>query len=609
MPVLRLLFLSPLTVFLSTVAFAQTTPGALVFEPSAPVPGEEVAVVYEPPTWLSAGDGFVLRARLRTPDDLAYGRGADTRSITYLRRRADGAFAGSFVYPDSVAYALFAVSSGDDDAVDTNLRSGWPLLAHGTDGRPTKQAQDQEVQDLFDRDSPAAARAARARAVAFSDDPEGWSSLTFYEDFVSAPSDSATAARLALIESFDRRLALQDATDPDVAADLYHFASGTEASVAERWKNWLLANAPDHPTAVQFRVVDAVRGNRDDANALLTALDQLWDEVGPAHRMLTDYGFRTALGVDDFAAATEWADRRDRKQPWLRSATATALASTPATQAEGVRRLRAEVERVSGLPDDARPLFATVADHRTATSAAAARLQADLGMALLDTGDAQAAAAPLEAASSLWDTNLLQAIARTRLIVGDSLGAARALARAVALTRSDSLSGVGGSLAGDERWSALVFEAQRDRRSWLLLSATPTPLPSGISVLSADGTATDLASAFSDGEPTVVVLFSIYCGHCVRAMPGIEVLSESLAADGVEMVLVAAQSPSEVGTFFSEHDYGGAVYFDTSREAVLAFGSFGTPEYFVVDQEGTVRFRFSSLGEIPDQVAALRSEA
>lgn len=590
-------------------------PGRLTFSPAGPAPGAEVRVTYEAPEWLGPVDEVILRARLRTPEDKAYGWGTDTRPVARLRRTAGGLYRGRFAFPDSVVFALFAVSTPRGDAVDTNLRQGWPLFAHAG-VRPLPEALSQQLEDLTGRDFRGGLRVAQGRVRAYPDDPQSWYLLGFFEDQALgiAESDSARTGRLARIRQFDRELA--EAPDADKASGLLWLARGVDDEVAERWTGWLLGHAPAHPTAVQFRTISALRENQEDAGARLADLERLWDEVGPAHPALLDYGFRTALQTGEVGAALRWADRRTQAYPWERTKTALALAANPATRDEGVLRLRREIERDAALREAERPLFATTGEHRQNREVEAARLQAALGRALYDSGEVEEALGALEvAAASSWDVDLLHRLAAARLAVGDSLGTARAYARLVVdpgLSEADADTARARGLrsAGLDAWTRLVAEAHGDLQAWTLDRAVRSPVPDGISLLDAEGVRVDVKSLLSAEAPTLVVMFSRYCGYCVEATPRIQALSERLSSEGVRVLIATSEPPGEDSeVFFKEHGVTGPVYHDADRALALALGTAAVPTYFVLGREGVVRFPLTSLDEVPRQVSALLAEA
>jgi thiol-disulfide isomerase/thioredoxin len=127
------------------------------------------------------------------------------------------------------------------------------------------------------------------------------------------------------------------------------------------------------------------------------------------------------------------------------------------------------------------------------------------------------------------------------------------------------------------------------------------PVPAALRLVDGAG-----APASLRGRPTVVVFAKSGCGFSLRALPQVQRLSAEFARGGVRTVVVTDEAPSaELQAFFRGRGFTGPVLHDPWRSTHSAFGSSGTPEYFVVDAAGTIRFEYSSLAELPAQVEAL----
>ena len=599
-------------VLMASAAVAQTTGPRLQTVPEVPTPGAEVAVTYAPTDALGGADAVALRARLRTPDDLGYGWGAETRTLATLRPSADGTFRGRFTLPDSVVYAVLAVASASGDAVDANLRLGWPLRVAGPDGRPSVRAFEQESRDRTGIDSRGALRSAREFVRAHPDEPSSWYVLSYHEGLSggSAAADSAATDHLARVRRFDRALA--DAPDADRAVALAAYAGGTDDAVASRWRDWVQANAPMHVEAVRVRVIDAIINNADDPVAGLDALDRLWAEAGPVHRDLVLHGLRMAAEVGDPARLTVWADRVDRVYPWQRGNTALTLVSVAATRAEGLRRLQAEIDRP--LDPDRRYLLSTVPEHRADVADRAARLSGALGVALADAGDWAAALAPLALATETsWNARLLRYASRARLAASDTAGAARDLARlvadpALAALDADTTAAAGSRLVGEGPWAALLAGAQDDLRRRTLGQSVHEALPP-VALADTAGAPVSLRATLAETGPTVVVLFSKGCHYCRQATPGVEALSERVAPLGARVEIVMDDPPvASSREFLVEDGYTGPVYHDPRAEFSAAVESNQTPTYYVFDRTGALRFESWDLDLLPRQLWALGVE-
>ncbi len=163
----------------SAPAAAQSS-GKLTLTPAAHGPGARVEARYQGDARFAGATRLVLRARLRTPGDQeAYlgGIGTETGRVAELVRGDDGVLRGSFQWPDSVVYALFAVEAPDGSVVDTHGNQGWELMARGAAGQPTAEALNQRGRDLSLRTPLLGLAPARVGARLYRGDPACWGRL------------------------------------------------------------------------------------------------------------------------------------------------------------------------------------------------------------------------------------------------------------------------------------------------------------------------------------------------------------------------------------------------------------------------------------------------
>ena len=602
-PTARTLWTALGALALSVPAVAQgNAPGQLSFDPTAPTPGATVEVEYVPGAVLPADGALDLRARLRTPDRGWRGRATRTRSVATLERGVDGVYRGRFVLPDSVAFALFAVATTSGDAVDTNLEAGWPLLTHGSDGRPTEAAYSEYLNDLEGRDFRTGARVARAFAQDYPERVEPWTRLSFYETIVptAAPDSLADAARVA---RFDRALAA--APNVEDASELVFLAGAGE--ISDRWTDWLTENAPADPGTVRHRSFRAMRDLYHDPVALLTALEAIYHEAGPVDEALLDMGTAAANEAGDLEAAVQWADRRLKAMPAFPVRVARALLHSPLTRAEGARRMAIELDRLGDGPTDARPLFSTVATEQEDHRRAMAVLRTELGVATAELGDLEGARAVLEVAwDGLWTRAALAVLADGREAAGDLEGAAHALARIAAdpgAEDRDAVAERGRGLVGDAEWERLTFSALSASRRWALAQSAAFAFDRALEVADPSGRPVAVGSAMASDGPTVVVTFASGCGGCVQSAPAIEALHERLSRTGAAVTVLSHDDPLE-DTFFRDREMTVPVVYDVDRSVTLALGSAGTPQYYVVDRAGQARY-VRSIGDVTRHLDAL----
>lgn len=91
-------------------------------------------------------------------------------------------------------------------------------------------------------------------------------------------------------------------------------------------------------------------------------------------------------------------------------------------------------------------------------------------------------------------------------------------------------------------------------------------------------------------------------------MPRIAALSEELEKKGIPVLAITQDAPEEAESYLTQGGWDITVLYDGWNEAAGALNSWGTPQYFVLDGSGHLRFSHSSLGTLPRQVAALRAK-
>ncbi len=99
---------------------------------------------------------------------------------------------------------------------------------------------------------------------------------------------------------------------------------------------------------------------------------------------------------------------------------------------------------------------------------------------------------------------------------------------------------------------------------------------------------------FRDGKPRLLNIWASWCLPCVAEAPQLEQLRDA----GVEIVGVAIRDrPEDVAAFLKQH---GNPYTrigaDDLSEVMLAIGSQGVPETFVIDGQGVITYQH--LGDI-----------
>ncbi len=579
----------------------------LRISPAAPRRGDEIRVAYRPGSALAREPELVLRGRLRTRDGAAYNGEARQTVLARLRRDAQGVFRGAFTLPGSVVYATLAVENRSASEVDTNLRAGWAVPVHAADGRPLPDALLQRMHDHMGRSWETAHETSIRMTELYPDSPRGWRMAAWYAGQLGADRDSVARwhrARLAAVEA-----RADTSSADDVAALAYAWRELGDTARARHWWSRLAARAPAHPAAVHARVDDLyARHTRKELprDALYQELERTWPAT---HDAPLDLALAFLSRTDSAARILRWVDRARERHP-ARDGAETLL-RFPALRDEGLRRLRARIAHQRALPDEERGLFQTREQFRASMGAEIRAGYAELGTALVEGGNRRGGLDTLAlAVAGGWEPRTFRAVAGLRLAAGDTAGALPLLARVAAdpatppAFADSALRRLGGTVDAD-RWRAALGAAAEEMQRGVLAGSVSRALPVGIRLTAADGTARDLREIASGG-PAVVVFWSRSCGPALVALPEITRTARRLAERNVRLVLVTEELPSAAfRDFWRSHPDAPPVWHDTRREARRALGSFGTPQYFVLDASGRLRFELTTLEAIPRQLAAL----
>jgi peroxiredoxin len=589
---------------------AQT--GALAFTPERPRAGEAIEVSYRPAANL-AGEGTLrLRARVRNPEHDSYNTGMGSVEVARLDVGADGVARGAFRLPDEAVYAAFAVETPDATRTDSREGRFWEILVHGDDGRPPLEALEQRFNDYMGRDMSEVLETARTMSRVHPDSPRAWAMLRAAESWGGAADDEeARAARhLARLVELDRTLrAAPDLSATDVGY-MYWYARGPGSEeIGGRWRERLLADHPAHFFAVQERIGALRRDHGDDVTAFLAALEPLWQNAADrqVRQRVVSSGLQFARQTGDPDAILRWVDRSVDTDPASATWAATTLSNIDATRDEGIRRLRAAIPELARGADGERALGQTAAEHEASVAMRVAGLRASLGRALVAAGRVGEAIVELERAASVgWSAARLRSLAEARLAAGDSAGAVSAFAAVAAdpgtaEATADSLRATAG--VPRDAWAAEVERARRTMLERTLATAREDEVGSPSGRLRGGGVAklTELLGP----EATVVVFWSRYCGPSIEAMPRIAAVAVRLAAAGVPLLAVTRDSPAAAEEYLDEGDFDLTVVFDVEGALGQALNNWGTPQYYVLDGAGRLRF-VSSLDALLRHTTALR---
>lgn len=598
-------------------AEANLVGGDLTFEPAEPGPGDRIEIAYRPGRLLEGEPSLVLRGIVSPP--ARYHRARPSPRRLAVLERVGREYRGSFAFEPGDVYAQLVVEDADGSVVDDRGGMSWHLHTHDADGRPSRDAlwarallaSSDQWSEGYD--------AIRRATELYPADPRLRASLLSFElaIFTRAERDSALAAHRADFEAIAGTLTRRESLEPETLAGLIEYARTVgDTAAAERWVERLVDVYPSHPEAVWYRVPEPPADSSPAALArYLEELESLWRDAGP-HPALPSAGLWAARRAGDAVRILAWAERLAGHPGWTteRPETGLVLARVPELRDAAIERLRDEIERLDEGDTD-RPLGRTVAEHRRENRDTLRPLLVGLSEALLAGGERSAALDSLRVAASIgWSRVVFARLAAVELAGGDTLAAATSLARAAVVRFAPAAEegldpALGPRLVSADEWEVLRRSARDEMHRRLLARSIDRPLRADqVHVFDSGGTRFQLDD-LRHRTVTMVAFWEPRSAPAVRALSELRRVTYLLRAMGAEVVVVTRAAPSpRLDTILAEREVDLPLYHDLDRRATEAFQTTVTPEYYVLDFDGRVRFADSPLEDVLPQVDALLDE-
>jgi len=96
------------------------------------------------------------------------------------------------------------------------------------------------------------------------------------------------------------------------------------------------------------------------------------------------------------------------------------------------------------------------------------------------------------------------------------------------------------------------------------------------------------------GKIVLVDLWASWCADCRISFPALDALSREYRPRGVEIVAVNLdQRHKDAAAFLALQPHEMLVVFDPRARVLEAFGAAGIPSSYLIDRQGTVRYRHS----------------
>jgi len=576
---------------------------------------QTIAVTYTDHGLFRTDPSLRVRARFRTIEGEEYNDRTPAVVVTTLRRDGDD-FKGSFVVPNGVVFGAFAIEDGDGARVDANGGRLWTKLASSRDGRPTFEALTQAFYDAMGVSLEAALVILQDRAKAYPDRVDGWGEVVAYEGFMlgQAHTDSGLASHMQRLRRFDDQYKRRPAVPLDVADGLrgyavqLHFETNAEAGViAKFWDSRARRATGKSRWSTGRRLSTFVPLAKKSPKAALDSMETAWQD-GDSSGNFVGNGVSFAIQANDSVGLDRWTKKYDITNRRGASFAYAGLLDKPNVRELGLNGLRRTLRYLYTHDERWRPLDKSVTEYARSDSASAGEILAKIAEGLRLSGARKASLDTFAIATETgWNPSLFKLAGNAFMNAGDTARAQRLYAMVAADPNySDSASIFAtGKTRWDSGWPRLIDNARNTMLRRILADAVSRPLPLSPRIVNQEGRV-DLISTFAGGKVHVVTFWSRYCAPSRRDFAQLNALGKALSKHGIVLIPIAQESPSaSVRSFVKEQKVTVPVYYDAERQAGRAFNQWRTPDYYVVDQEGVIRFAHSDIDKILAQAVAL----
>jgi thiol-disulfide isomerase/thioredoxin len=94
------------------------------------------------------------------------------------------------------------------------------------------------------------------------------------------------------------------------------------------------------------------------------------------------------------------------------------------------------------------------------------------------------------------------------------------------------------------------------------------------------------------GRPLWLVFWATWCPPCQSETPDLQRAFEAHASDGLRLIAIDVQEPAEiVADYMATYDLTYTAALDPSGAIMRAYGVFGLPTHYFIDEDGIVRDR------------------
>jgi cytochrome c biogenesis protein CcmG/thiol:disulfide interchange protein DsbE len=103
-----------------------------------------------------------------------------------------------------------------------------------------------------------------------------------------------------------------------------------------------------------------------------------------------------------------------------------------------------------------------------------------------------------------------------------------------------------------------------------------------------------------EGKPSLLIFWNTWCPNCMKELPQINRLAETLGPKGLKVLAVNTainDTENKARAYWEKYDYVFPSGFDRSFKVSQIFGVRGVPTIFLVDSKGIVRYKQTVLPE------------
>jgi peroxiredoxin len=484
------------------------------------------------------------------------------------------------------------------------------VMVHGRDGRPTLQAMTARLRDLERRDWGEAYAVSKRMTDMYPDSAQSWA-IRYSFEVSLFDRDSVLAVHRTQFERLESASSGTRGVDPDAVAwlGLYALALG-DLGRGEMWIRKSLNRDPHGHAAIEGQMVLWSHASIGQPKAVLSKLDSLWNSSTPKSKSIANLGWQVATEAHDLESGRKWMERYLYLHPEEALAMAPRayrMSGGAGTVGDWIEDYVANLRTVDGM----RPLGVNEAEY---TRQEAERLQVFLATVATDAwrgGDLERAGRLAAAAVGLaWESPALLDLSDVLIAAGHTEAGINALVRAAAdpaTNEAATMRALEISATHVETWKNNSAAANDHLHDYVMDGAVVRYIDLNLSLKAASGTYS--LAKLRGNDATVLAFMSRLCAPAIEQMPRLSTLAGELAKIGAKLLVIDIDNTNQLTAYAQMLDFPLDILVDHTGAARAQIKSSATPDFFVLDSHGRVRFEHSRPDAILRQVASIQADA